>query len=415
MKLIDEAYKHALIALRACAKPTGFYASGLKGGYEATWARDSMITSLGAALVGSDPTRLGRTSQNWVFRNTILKSIELLGKNQSKHGEIPNAVGSWNTERRSDVTFNSIDSTLWYIIGNFAYAAAFNDKTILKKHKKNIDAALTWVEYQDPNEDGLPVQQPTMDWEDIFPHKYGRVLNTQALYYASLKFLGENKKADRLKRTLNGEERKTLSLYDKKRGYYLPWVWKYHGSTSLTTSGPGRAASGEPRMLRETEYWFDTLGNLLAILTGLATPKISKRILNYIEKNKINRPFPCKSIWPPIKKSDPEWHWYFETAESKDTYHYSNAGIWPFIGGFYIAALVKAGQFKKAEKELELLARANKEVHPEEKRVSEYGFQEWLHGKTGKAMGGSSAYQGWSAGMYVYAYECVKKKSILFF
>lgn len=421
MKLADIAYNQAIKVLEACARPVGFYASGLKGGYEAVWARDSMTTSLGASLVGKK------------FQTTFRKSIELLSKNQSKHGAIPNAVGSWNEERKSGVTFNSIDSSLWYIIGSHVYAKNYRDNSLLKKYKKNIAAAMRWVEYQDPNEDGLPVQQPTMDWEDIFPHKYGRVLNTQALYYTVLKLSGKNKEAARLKRTLNGEERKTLSLYDKKRGYYLPWVWKYHGSARLTTSGPAGRASHQ---VREEEHWFDTLGNLLAIVTGLATPKIAKSILQYIEKNKINRPFPCKSIWPPIKRGDPEWHWYFETAECKTPYNYSNAGIWPFIGGFYVAALVKSGQYKKAEQELEKLALANKEINPRElpklkkacklfecahsdtPRFGEgalFGYQEWLHGKTGKAMGGSSAYQAWSAGMYVYAYNCVKSKNVPFF
>ncbi|MBI2035174.1 MAG: hypothetical protein HYT12_00630 [Candidatus Liptonbacteria bacterium] len=406
MRLIDEAYNYALIALEHCAKPVGFYASGLPGGYEAVWGRDSMITSLGASLVRLPMSKIlqppfpdiGSRNIGLLFKKAVRNSLQTLGKNQAWHGAIPNAVGSWNEERQSDVTFNSIDSSLWYIIGNYVYAKAYKDKSVLKKHKKNIERAMRWIAYQDPNNDGIPVQQPTMDWEDIFPHKYGRTINTQALYYAALNFLGENKKANRLKRTINGEERKTLSLYDKKRGYYLPWIWKYHGP-----------------MGREEGHWFDTLGNLLAIVSGLATPKIAKSILNYIEKNKINRPFPCKSIWPALKKGDPEWHWYFETAESKDPYCYSNAGIWPFIGGFYVAALVKAKEYKKAAKELEMLALANKQVHPKEKQVKDFGFQEWLHGETGKAMGGSSAYQAWSAGMYVYAYECVKSKKVLFF
>ena len=51
-KIIEQAYAKAVEVIEACERPTGFYASGLPGGYEATWARDSMITSLGASLVG---------------------------------------------------------------------------------------------------------------------------------------------------------------------------------------------------------------------------------------------------------------------------------------------------------------------------------------------------------------------------
>ena len=314
MKLIEEGKIKAIEVLNHCAKPTGFYASGLPGGYEATWARDSMICSLGASLC---ETR---------FRTPFRKSLELLSKNQSELGQIPNAVGSYNTDRRSDVTFNSIDSSLWYLIGQHVYAKAYRDTTLLKKFKSNIEKALFWLKCQDPNEDKLLAQQPTMDWQDAFPHKYGHVINTQALYYGALKMYGKTKEAEHLKKVVNGEIEKYLALYDEKLGYYLPWNWKNHDGD------------------REQEQWFDTLGNLLAIVTGLATPNIADSILQYIEKEEINKPFPCKAIWPPIKPGDKEWHSYFEKCDAREPFSYLNGGVWPFIGGFYIAALVKAQQ-----------------------------------------------------------------------
>lgn len=395
------AYAKAIEVLNHCAKSTGFYASGLPGGYEATWARDSMITGLGVAAAS------GNNQESSVIGHKLKvafrKSIQLLGKNQSKHGQIPNAVGSWNTERRSDVTFNSIDSTLWWIIGNYTFANAYREKSILKTNRKKIEAALKWLEYQDPNEDSLLIQQPTMDWEDAFPHKYGRVINTEALYYQVLKLTGKSDKAEELKKIVNGQKHKYLSLYDASLGYYRPWAWKTHGP--------------DPKM-KEQENWFDTLGNLLTIITGLATPKIANSILKYIEKNKINRPYPCKAIWPPIRRGDKEWHSYFDECEAREAFHYLNAGIWPFIGGFYVAALVKMKKFTKAKKELELLARANlitKSPAIHDPRSTFHDFYEWLNGKTGKVEGGSSPYQAWSAGMYLHAYKSVINKNADFF
>jgi len=383
MDIKEKAYKKAIDVIRACAKPTGFYASGLKGGYEATWARDSMTTTLGAALLGDQ------------FKETIKKSIALLKKNQTELGLIPNCVGSYNTERKSDVTFNSVDAPLWYIIGQFAYAEALKDDSILQENKKSLEAALTWLKYQDPNNDLLIVTQPTGDWMDAFPHKYGRVLNNLALYYGALKFMGEGARAEQLKKIINGETQQYLSLYDKKRGYYLPWVWKGHDS------------------IREQEEYFDSAANLTAIITGLATPKIAKSILNYIEKEKINRPYPCKVIWPPIKKGDKEWHDYFENCDAREPYHYLNGGIWPFIGGLYVAALVKAGEYKKAEAELELLSKAVLKKLKIRDLKEAYEFNEWLDGRTGEPKG--EPYQAWSAGMFVYAYECVKRKKLIYF
>ena len=156
MSITDEAYSNAIKVLEHCAKPTGFYASGLPGGYEATWARDSMITSLGASTVNAQ------------FKEVFGKSIELLAKNQSELGQIPNCVGSYNIERQSDVTFNSIDSTLWHLIGHHVYKNAYRDDTLFNKYQTSRARALLWLKYQDPNEDGLLVQQPTMDWQDAF-------------------------------------------------------------------------------------------------------------------------------------------------------------------------------------------------------------------------------------------------------
>jgi hypothetical protein len=204
--------------------------------------------------------------------------------------------------------------------------------------------------------------------------------------------MGKSELANHVRRVVDGEIEKYLSLYDKERGYYLPWVWKNHDGD------------------REQEEWFDTLGNLLAIVTGLATGPISDSILSHIEKEKINEPFPCKAIWPPIKPGDKEWHSYFSKCDAREPYAYLNGGVWPFIGGFYVAALVKAKQYVKAERALEQLALANKQG----KRM-EWEFNEWLHGKTGSPGPNSTPYQAWSAGAYIFAYECVHQKKVLFF
>jgi glycogen debranching enzyme len=337
-----------------------------------------MIASLGASLI------------NTKFKNVFKRSLELLNKEQSGLGQIPNAVGDYNTDRKSKITFNTIDSTLWYIIGNFVYSKAYNDKTFLEKYQKNIDKAFLWLKHQDPNEDTLLAQQPTMDWQDAFPHKYGRTINTHALYYPALKMFGQNKLAEHIKKIVNGDKEKYLSLYDEKLGYYLPWVWKNHDGD------------------REQEEWFDALGNLLAIVTGLATPKIAESILEYIETQEINKPYPCKAIYPPIKPGDKEWHSYFSKCLAKDPYQYLNGGVWPFIGAFYVAALIKVKNYKKAEKELNNLAQANKLG-----KEGEWEFNEWLDGKSGEPKG--TPEQGWSAGAYVYAFECLKKREALFF
>lgn len=383
VNITEQAYAKAIEVLKQAVRPQGFFASGLKGGYEAVWARDSMITTLGAALAGRQ------------FQSAIKNSLDLLSQNQSDLGQIPNCVGSYNLDRGSKITFNTVDSNLWYLIGHKVYGQAYHDFRWGEKYMGRINRALLWLKFQDPNEDKTLAQQPTMDWQDAFPHKYGRTINTHALYYSALKFWGEEKTANLIKEIINGRKQKYLSLYDQRLGYYLPWAWKNHDGD------------------REQEQWFDSLGNILAVVTGLATPKIANRILNYIDKEKINRPYPLKAIWPPLKPGDKAWHSYFSKCDAREAYHYLNAGVWPCIGGFYIAALVKMKQFKKAEAELVRLAEGVMQKLKIREMKTGYEFNEWLDGRTGEPKG--EPYQTWSAGAYLYAYECVKRKKVLFF
>lgn len=375
---LDNAYQQAINALKHCINPQGLYASGTPDGYLATWSRDLNIAMLGGSLINQE------------FKTTFKKSLELLADNQPLSGQIPNCVGDFNSDRNSIVTFTTIDSSLWFIIGEYVYKNTYHDSTLFEKHKAVIDKTWFWLACQDTGEDFLPEQHPTSDWQDAFPHKYGHCIATQALYYAALKMAGKKSVALKVKQIVNGQGRADLKMFADKKGFYLPYVWKNHDGD------------------REEGSWFDAQGNLLAIITGLADKYQANKILNYIEKNNINKPYPVKAIYPALKKGDKDWFSYFEKCSAKDPYQYLNGGIWLYLGGFYVAALVKASKINKAKKELENLALANKLG-----REIEWEFNEWLDGLTGKPKG--AVYQAWSAGAYLFAHECVKKNKIIYF
>ncbi|MBI1960924.1 MAG: hypothetical protein HYS43_01490 [Candidatus Liptonbacteria bacterium] len=377
-ELATDAFNRTRAILRRCAKPNGFYASCLPGGYEATWTRDSMLTALGAVLIDKEG-----------FREPFWETLALLARNQSPHGQIPNAVGTYNVERRSDVTYNTIDSNLWYLIGHYVYKRTYGSE-MADRHADHIARAMTWLEYQDPNEDGLLVQQPTMDWQDAFPHKYGRTISTQALWYAVLMMYGKQAQAERIRRVVNGAQEEYLSLYDAKRGYYLPWIWKSHDG------------------VREQGEWFDSFGNVMAIVTGLADGQIAHSIAAHVRKKKIDKPYPLKAIFPALKPGGKDWHPYFAQSDARAPYRYLNAGVWPFIGGLYVAALVRMGEHAEAEAALDALAHANKRG-----TEKEWEFNEWLDGRTGAPSG--TPEQGWSAGAYIFAYESARLRTVPFF
>src|SRR3989338_1579633 len=365
-KMIDKCYEKAKDVIRQCSTKHGLFASAGKHGYNEIWARDSMISFLGASLVKSQ-----------LFKNTFKQSLIVLAKNQSKNGQIPNAVDKFS-DRKKHVDFASIDSTLWYIIGHYVYRKRYNDNSLFKKYKKNVERALLWLKHQDAGETGMLTQLPTTDWQDAFPHKYGHTINTQALYCKVLTLTGKIEDAKRLRFMVNNNGDK--KLWNGK--FYDPYRWKNHNK------------------YKEIGNWFDSLGNILAIVFNLADNPKAKKILSYIEKNRVNMPYPVKAIYPPIKKGSEQWQDYFKDCGAKEPYHYLNAGIWAFIGGFYVLSLIKLRKFENAKIELKKLAEANLNGN----------FPEWINPLTKESYG---KMQAWNAGMFILAYESLKKKRVL--
>ena len=173
-ELINEAYEKAKEVIKECSTEHGLYASGGPKGYKGVWSRDSVITLMGA---GSDP--------DFLFKGQLKKSLQTLGKYQSKLGQIPNAVLNLDKKKRQ-VDFKSIDSSLWYVIGHYFYRARYRDASLFRRYKRSIKKAVLWEMYRDVGEDVTLEQLPTTDWQDAFPHKYGTAINTQALYYRVL-------------------------------------------------------------------------------------------------------------------------------------------------------------------------------------------------------------------------------------
>ena len=150
MSYIEEAYSKAVEVLKKGESPYGFFAA--YPGYDAVWARDSMIISLGATLVKSPS-----------FKKTFAKSLITLAKHQSRLGQLPNAVDIFS-RRKPHVDYASIDSTLWYIIGHYTYKKRYHDSSLFRRYQSGIEKALLWLSYQDVGEDGTLKQLPTTDW-----------------------------------------------------------------------------------------------------------------------------------------------------------------------------------------------------------------------------------------------------------
>ena len=370
--ILDVAYEKAVETVNICSNENGLFASGGKKGYKGVWSRDSFITMLGASLVSEEHKDYD------LIKRTFRRSLETLGKYQSKKGQVPNAVYDFG-KKNPKVDYLSIDSSLWFVIGHYVYRKRYGDGSLFRRHEKKIEKAIFWLSYQDMGEDVMLEQLPTTDWQDAFPHKYGKTINTQALYYFVLRLAGKRKVARRLKFLVNKKEGYRLWNGD----FYHAYRWKNHNK------------------YKEIGEWFDSFGNLLAIVFGLADKKMARKIVAWIKEKSINEPYPMKAIFPPIKKGDKEWKNYYLDCDAGKPYHYLNGGIWPFIGGFYVLALIRIGQYREARIELGKLAEANMKGNL---------FPEWVNPITKETHG---IFQAWSAGAYILAYESLKRKGVL--
>jgi hypothetical protein len=160
---------------------------------------------------------------------------------------------------------------------------------------------------------------------------------------------------------------------------------------------------------------FDLLGNSLAILSGMASPERANRIVDWLEREcsalkdqglLAGQLPPC--LLPYIRPEDPDWRPRYARYNPPGCYH--NGGLWPFVCGFYVAALVAANRHELAKEKLLSLAEL---VRPTRIVNRSFGFNEWLHAPDGEPRG--QDWQSWSASMFLYAAECVARNSTPFF
>ena len=347
-------------------------------GYPEPYTRDLMFSILGIAV-----------SENKKLMESIRKVLETLAKNQTKHGHIPSLVH--DKEDRG-----SSDTTPLFLMAVGIFRKVTGEKDFLSEA---TEKALTWLDYQSPSDRNMIAQQPTSDWRDEqWVTGYGLFVNTIA--YSYLRLLGNNDKADRM---YNEMSRFTITggithghvhegLVVKHKPYYAFWSYKIYSSER-----------------------FDLLGNSFAILSGIASPTRAAEMISWIEEECQNMrkngdlavDLP-PNFFPYIKPEDPDWIPRYAIYNKPGEYH--NGGIWPFVCGVYVAALVAAKKYGLAREKLMALTILIKKSN---NAKLTFGFNEWIKAQDGKPMG--QDWQTWSAALYLYAAKCVEEKQTPFF
>ncbi len=403
--VIDEAYERALEIVHACAVDKGFRASALTAGYPQIWSRDSVIIFLGIAGTG-DAALIGAGRA----------ALETMSAYQSRLGLIQLNVNP-DTGYVSTENAGAVDSNLWYVLGHFLHYQLTGDTDFLRTHWSTVDRAMLWLDYQDMNECGLLEIPEAGDWMDLMAVRYN-ILYDNVLYYAAMLAFEELSKvvdAGECRHLPHVDaagvhERINLLMWidrcwvadhfaehlEKLKAMRLEWFMLYHNMGTI---------SSRPFYLpwvafREYGDWCDSLANLLAVLSGVADGHHTEHILRYMRQVGMAEPYPTKAIYPPIYPGEPGWRDYYRSRNLNLPHQYHNGGIWPMIGGFHVAALVRHGWQLEAEKQLYSLAQANHDGVD-----GEWEFNEWLHGESGHPMGFGK--QAWSAAMYIYAYNAV--------
>ena len=347
-------------------------------GYPEPYTRDLMFSIFGIGVSG-----------NQILIDSIRKVLETLSLNQTDRGHIPSLVH--DKEDRG-----SSDATPLFLLGVGIFRKVTGEHDFLQHA---VRKALTWMEYQSPTDRYMVAQQPTSDWRDEqWVTGYGLYVN--AIVYSYLRLLGQHRRADMLckemrKFTITGgvqprHVREGLAI--KHKPYFAFWSYKIHNSER-----------------------FDLIGNSLAILSGIASPSRAEKMISWIENESaamikrgeliIDLP---PNFFPFINPEDIDWRMRYEIYNKPGEYH--NGGIWPFICGLYVAALVAAKRFGLAGEKLMTLTRI---VKTSNDKSIDFGFNEWLKAQNGRAMG--QDWQTWSAALYLYAVKCVEEKRTPFF
>ena len=346
-------------------------------GYPEPYTRDLLIGALGTLV-----------SENEELVESLRAVLETLAANQSELGHISSLVDVPGDRGASD-------TTPLFLVALGMYRSATLSLTFLADAEQKADL---WMRYQSPADDVIVTQEPTSDWRDE-QWVEGSGLFVNALLYCHLSQRPDVARLATLRRHLPRLDVKRTHqeyVHDRLVGtdspYYALWAYKDANSER-----------------------FDLLGNSIAILSGMASAERSQAIVAWVEREchalvaqgelGVALP-PC--LFPYIRPKDPDWRPRYARYNPPGCYH--NGGLWPFVCGFYVAALVAAGELELAREKLLALTELVRKSRLAEKA---FGFNEWLNAHDGSARG--QDWQSWSASMFLYAAACVERESTPFF
>ncbi len=384
--LLAACHERSVELLKRNLSPAGILAAtpsphARKRGYTAIFGRDAAVCAIGMALSGDRD-----------LRRAAAVGLRTLARHQAPNGQIPKYVDVQQQE--PDFWYlGCIDSTLWWLIA----LAVLDDSGkelpargsgLRSGFARHISLAIQWLLAQEHQRFFLLQQNEASDWADIMPRS-GFVLYTNALWY-------HVKKLYRLP--------DAAATRENFNGLFHPFsagIAQYKRARLLGKYVRGRARSRDLYLSFVNFAFFgdegDVFGNSLALLLGLADEEAARRTIDALAESGVNTPYPSRAVVRPISQRDMLWRPYMARHGQNLAWQYHNGGIWPMVGGFWVAALSSCGFREAARGELVKLARAC--------ALRNWSFTEWLHGRTLAPRGMPG--QSWNAAVFLMAQHAI--------
>ena len=326
---LKNAYNILKRDLRSCYAKEGIFA-GLRH-FDDYWARDGFFAGLGALELED--------------YNIVRKQLNLFSKFQKKDGELPLRVGSYNIlskfmgfKRKRELKpryeqdklgSHAVDPNSLFVNLGYEYYQKTRDISFLRKKVWSFKKSVDWL--LSVSENLLISEKKYGNWADSLKKEgkvfYSNVCFVRSLYCISniLKTVGENKLAREYKQ-LYIEAKNNLEIFwtetDTNTGYYIDWI------------------SDKKRS------YFSTDGNVLAIVWNLTKKK--KQILNFMEKNSLNKGFCVKTNFPSY-----ESQFIYPPLKYLGMKDYHNGQKWLWLGFLDVVAKYENGKKKKSKRELQ--------------------------------------------------------------
>ena len=380
--LVDECAARAVKLLLHNLAPAGMLAAtpgpeASERGYLAVFGRDAAVCAIGMALSG-DATLEREASTGLVT----------LARYQARNGQIPKFVDV----NRAEADFwylGCIDATLWWLIAVAWLDRHDPDYRLRQTLAANVEKAIVWLECQEHQRFFLLQQNEASDWADIMPRS-GFVLYTNALWYLVKQQYGLPR------------ETETRRNFNQMFHPFSARTAEYRRARLLTHYMRNRARHRDLYLSFVNFSFFgdegDTFGNVLAVLCGLTDDAGAHRTLQGLMHAEVDAVYPVRVVCDPILEEDMLWRPYMSRHRQNYAWQYHNGGIWPFVGGFFAAALAQTGLREHAAEALAKLAQVNS--------LGDWAFTEWLHGRTYELCGMRG--QSWNAAAFLIARHALR-------